>query len=56
MFSASKGASLRLYRRTFAYKLISHLSPFCPKRGPLASAGHVLPDEEIGLSHYSPLP
>jgi hypothetical protein len=35
---ASKGSWLFQSRRTFAYELISHLSPFRPESGPLASA------------------
>jgi hypothetical protein len=44
---------------TFAYKVISHLSPFRHERGPLASAGHVSADEGImptgPLQHVSAL-
>ena len=41
----ARGALLRAKWRTFASKLISHISPFRPELGPLASTDHVSPDE-----------
>ena len=33
--------------RAFAYRLITHLSPFCPEPDPLASVDYVSPDEGL---------
>lgn len=46
---AGRWAWLRLESRIFAYKLISHISPFRPEPDPLASVDYVSPDEGIDL-------